>query len=111
MVNKHELLEALASYDNHRQAVCKTFNEHANRRGLPIKVSAPRATGGALAAQAVAYASRGNDDTGIIHDEQAKTAVECLFHLWKDEKRQGLVLGAMQSGKTTTSLTLQWAGW
>jgi hypothetical protein len=63
-----------------------------------------------LNAQAVEYASRGGDDTGVVHDEQAKTAVECLYRLWRDERAQGLVLGAMLSGKTTTSLTLQWAG-
>jgi hypothetical protein len=109
MISRSELTAALAQYARHRSGVCQVFNDHAKRRGLPVRVSAPRAEA-ALAAQAIAYASRGNDDTGIIHDEQAKTAVECLFQLWRDEKQQGLVLGAMQSGKTTTSLTLQWAG-
>jgi uncharacterized protein YjaG (DUF416 family) len=109
MVTTSELNKALIQYSDHRSKVCQVFNDHAKRRNLPIKITASGQKA-PLAAQAVAYVSRGSDDTGIIHEEQAKTAVECLFQLWRDEKRQGLVLGAMQSGKTTTSLTLQWAG-
>lgn len=51
------------------------------------------------------------DDTGIVHDSQLKTAIDCMVQLLNNqEQRCGHVLGAMQSGKTTTSLALQWAG-
>src|SRR5690606_19376041 len=50
------------------------------------------------------------DDSGIVHDSQIATAVDCLKELLAGEKGWGYVLGAMQSGKTTTSLALQWVG-
>ncbi|HZS38881.1 MAG TPA: hypothetical protein VFF06_18740 [Polyangia bacterium] len=50
------------------------------------------------------------DDSGIVHETQLKTAIDCLVELRDSPKRCGHVVGAMQSGKTTTSLALQWAG-
>jgi hypothetical protein len=108
-ISHAQLAAAIGGFSKHREHVCRTFNDHAQRRNLPIRITAPEVKG-AFAAQALRWADRGDDDTGVLHDEQAKTAVECLFWLWRDEKQQGLVLGAMQSGKTTTSLALQWAG-
>lgn len=55
------------------------------------------------------YWSR-QDDTGVVHESQLRTAVKCVVQLLADQARCGHVVGAMQSGKTTTSLALQWAG-
>ncbi|MBU6321312.1 MAG: hypothetical protein KGI78_00440 [Patescibacteria group bacterium] len=50
------------------------------------------------------------DHSGRVHDTQVRTVIDCMDHLLKKEQRWGHILGAMQSGKTTTSLALQWAG-
>ncbi|MFP2897994.1 hypothetical protein [Corallococcus sp. 4LFB] len=46
----------------------------------------------------------------MLHDAQLMTALDCVSNMLREPNRSGLVLGAMQSGKTTTSLALQFAG-
>ena len=46
----------------------------------------------------------------MLHDSQLMTALECVGEILTAPQQNGLVLGAMQSGKTTTSLGLQFAG-
>ncbi|HLL00298.1 MAG TPA: hypothetical protein VK539_06900 [Myxococcaceae bacterium] len=110
-----DLNEGLKKYKNHLLETAKVFNDWAKRKGVPVRMD-PRSAikavtaGIGLARIAPHWSQAQVDDTGIVHESQLKTAIDCLVELLRDQKRCGHVLGAMQSGKTTTSLALQWAG-
>lgn len=106
------ILKGLAAYEAHLLSVAKTFNRAAARRGVPIRMDVSNAIAAArnVGITRVARFISRSDDTGVVHDAQLETVVECLFWLIADQRRCGHVVGAMQSGKTTTSLALQWAG-
>jgi hypothetical protein len=108
-----DLDEGIRRYESHLRQTAKVFNDHANERGLGVQMDPERALGairnGVGLARVASYWQR-SDDTGIVHDSQLVTAIDCVVEMLTDGKRCGHVVGAMQSGKTTTSLALQWAG-
>src|SRR2546422_3408645 len=100
----------LREYENHLTTIAGVFNDHAKSVGLPVKMdprSALKAAKGGIGLGRISSFWSHHDESGIIHPEQLQTAVECINLLLQDERRQGHVVGAMQSGKTTTSLALQ----
>jgi hypothetical protein len=103
----------IQAYEQHLMTTARVFNDYARLKGLDIQMAPDRAIqaikDGIGLARVAPFWSR-SDDTGIVHDSQLQTAVECIIELLADQKRCGHVVGAMQSGKTTTSLALQWAG-
>jgi hypothetical protein len=109
----NKLDEGLESYISHLGLTVATFNGWATHRNLPIRMDATNAIAAVRAGVGLAritpFWSR-VDDSGIVHETQLKTAIDCLVNLAADSHRCGHVVGAMQSGKTTTSLALQWAG-
>jgi hypothetical protein len=112
-MNQEELQQAKIAYIEHLGQVTRVFNEWAEHINLPVRMSASRAistfeSGHGMGRILPAFSA--NTDDGIVHEGQLKTAVECFQKLWQESLRCGHVLGAMQSGKTTTSLALQWAG-
>jgi hypothetical protein len=108
-----QLSEGLETYIAHLGQTVATFNEWAAHRNLPVRMDAANAIAavksGVGLARVAPFWSR-EDDSGIVHDAQLRTVIECFVELDKDSHRCGHVVGAMQSGKTTTSLALQWAG-
>jgi hypothetical protein len=108
-----ELAEGLNSYIGHLNETVSIFNGWAAHRDLPIRMdgaNAVAAVGAGIGLARVAPFWSRVDDSGIIHGTQLKTIIDCLVNLAADSHRCGHVVGAMQSGKTTTSLALQWAG-
>ncbi|MDB4954351.1 MAG: hypothetical protein JWO36_1920 [Myxococcales bacterium] len=108
-----DLDQGLKAYTDHLTRTAKVFNDHAKTLGLAVSMDPKRAIKAAMDGIGLGRISSfwtRQDDTGIIHETQLMTAIECVVKLHEDAKRCGHVVGAMQSGKTTTSLALQWAG-
>jgi hypothetical protein len=104
----------LEEYIAHLKAIESTFNEHAREIGLGVRLDASGAISsltnhGTGISRAMRYVDR-EDDSGVLHDAQLMTGLDCIGELLTSPHDNGLVLGAMQSGKTTTSLALQFAG-
>lgn len=108
-----ELQDGLKKYEDHLRASADVFNSWAKEKGLHVQMDPTSAIEavkkGVNLAQVATFWSR-PDDTGVVHATQIKTAIDCIVNLLNDSARCGHVVGAMQSGKTTTSLALQWAG-
>lgn len=100
-------------YVDHLQSIAAIFESHARERGLGIRIDAAGAIqavqGGTGISRVMRFCDR-VDDSGVLHDAQLMTALDCVGELLTAPQNNGLVLGAMQSGKTTTSLALQFAG-
>jgi hypothetical protein len=108
-----EIQAGIDQYEQHLLQMASVFNAHAAEKGLPVildptNVIASVRTGVLLAS--VASFWQREDDNGIVHESQIKTVIDCIHLLHTETARCGHVVGAMQSGKTTTSLALQWAG-
>jgi hypothetical protein len=112
-VNTPNVEEGLRQYEEHLLHTAEVFNGEAAAAGLMVRMNPERALAavksGVGLAKAAQFWSR-TDDSGIVHDSQLVTAIKCIVEMLQDGKRCGHVVGAMQSGKTTTSLALQWAG-
>jgi hypothetical protein len=107
-----EIDDGINEYVDHLREMTSVFNDYAKEVGLPIVMDATSkiATVRGVSLSSVASFWKREDDNGIVHETQIKTAVDCIHHLHTKDARCGHVVGAMQSGKTTTSLALQWAG-
>lgn len=104
--------QKVAKFKAHLKDVACWFNEASRECNLGVKISskeAERAAEGSELVAAIAYCD-GQDDSGILHKEQVRTAVRATREILVNPLKAGLILGAMQSGKTTTSLALQFAG-
>lgn len=100
-------------YVEHLQKIARVFTAHARELGLGVTLDAERASEavkkGTGFARVMRFCDR-PDDAGVLHDAQLMSALDCIGELLTSPHKNGLVLGAMQSGKTTTSLALQFAG-
>jgi len=100
-------------YTNHLMKIARVFTDHARDLGLGVKLDASNAiqavNNGTGFMRVTRFCER-RDDSGVLHDAQLMTALDCVGELMTAPENNGLVLGAMQSGKTTTSLALQFAG-
>ncbi len=103
----------VATYVEHLTKIAAIFTEHARALGLGVRLDPAGAVqaikGGAGFARVMRFCDR-VDDSGVLHDSQLMTALNCIGELLTSPQHNGLVLGAMQSGKTTTSLAFQFAG-
>lgn len=100
-------------YVAHLEELQRVFNEHAASISLPVMLevsSVVAAVRGGLLLDRIGSFFIRPDDSGVLHDAQLMTALDCVAQLLENPGRNGVVLGAMQSGKTTTSLALQFAG-
>lgn len=113
MITAQEIEEGIQQYEEHLHETAKVFNEYAKEKGLPIEIDPTNVIASVKSGVSLSSVSafwQRDDDNGIVHASQIKTVVECIHHLHTETARCGHVVGAMQSGKTTTSLALQWAG-
>jgi hypothetical protein len=112
-MSKNALTDGIEAYATHLTTIADVFNRHAETCGLPVTMDPRRAINaireGINVGRVSSFWGR-QDESGIVHPEQMQTAVEAIVELLRDEKHQGHIVGAMQSGKTTTALALQWAG-
>jgi hypothetical protein len=100
-------------YVAHLRNVATIFQSHARDRGLGVRLDAEGAIKAVKSGTGISRVMRfcdREDDSGVLHDAQLMTALDCVGELLTAPQNNGLVLGAMQSGKTTTSLALQFAG-
>jgi hypothetical protein len=112
-MTKTEIEAGIKKYEAHLRETARVFNEYAKKKELPIGIdptSMIASVESGVSLSSVASFWNREDDNGIVHETQIKTAVDCIHLLHTEKARCGHVVGAMQSGKTTTSLALQWAG-
>ncbi|HJS10177.1 MAG TPA: hypothetical protein VJ811_02780 [Sphingopyxis sp.] len=103
--------KAVKEYSDHLLGIAEVFNAHATELGLGVRLNTESAIASIRSNIArVARFTERADDSGVLHDSQLMTALNCVGELLTAPQNNGLVLGAMQSGKTTTSLALQFAG-
>lgn len=112
-VTSEDVQRRVDEYVAHLGHIEGIFNEHACELGLGIRLRAAGAIEavkkGTGLARVMRFCDR-EDDSGVLHGTQLMTALDCIGELLTSPQQNGLVLGAMQSGKTTTSLALQFAG-
>jgi hypothetical protein len=112
-MSKHVLKAGIREYEKHLTSVADVFNRAAKAHKLRVTMDPGRAINaikdGPNIGRVSSFWTR-QDESGIVHAEQLETAVAAIGHLLADVKHQGHIVGAMQSGKTTTALALQWAG-
>jgi hypothetical protein len=103
----------MEDYVSHLEELQRVFNEHAESMSVPVRLDVKSVVDGVrsglLLDRVSPYFVR-PDDSGVLHDAQLMTALDCIAALLGNPGQNGVVLGAMQSGKTTTSLALQFAG-
>ncbi|PZU44295.1 MAG: hypothetical protein DI568_15970 [Sphingomonas sp.] len=108
-----DVQRSVGEYVEHIETIARVFNAHAEEIGLGVKLDPSGAVEavrrGTGLSRVMRFCERA-DDSGVLHDSQLMTALNCVGELLTAPQKNGLVLGAMQSGKTTTSLALQFAG-
>lgn len=96
----------------HLNDVQQSFNAQSHVRGLGVQFDvshlAEQTRHGRNFRSIQAFFSK--DKPGVLYREQIVTAVDAIVELIESPYNLGLVLGALQSGKTTTALALQFAG-
>lgn len=112
-VTPEDVQRRVDEYVAHLEHIEGVFNEHARELGLGVRLAAAGAIEavkkGTGLARVMRFCDR-EDDSGVLHGAQLMTALDCIGELLTSPQQNGLVLGAMQSGKTTTSLALQFSG-
>jgi hypothetical protein len=107
------LQDNVEAYVQHLEVLERVFNEHAAETNLGARISVrdavAMARNGMILDRIGSFFNR-EDDSGVLHDAQLRTAIDCIHRMLEQPGENGVVLGAMQSGKTTTSLALQLAG-
>lgn len=109
----HDIQARVNEYVAHLERMAQVFTDHARDLGLGVRLDAGGAVAAVRSGTGIARVMRfceRHDDSGVLHDAQLMTALNCIGELLTAPTNTGLVLGAMQSGKTTTSLALQFAG-
>lgn len=112
-MESHEIETAVREYKEHLQQTADSFNTAAELNHLPIRMNPEKAITAidmGIGLAQIAHYWNLRDEFGIVHETQIKTAVECIVKIMNDPTQRGHIVGAMQSGKTTTSLALQWVG-
>ncbi len=112
-MTQEDVQRRVDEYAAHLEQIGRVFNEHARDLGLGVRLDAAGAIEavkkGTGLARVMRFCDR-EDDSGVLHGAQLMTALDCIGELLTSPQQNGLVLGAMQSGKTTTSIALQFAG-
>ncbi|MEJ0062895.1 MAG: hypothetical protein WDO70_06750 [Alphaproteobacteria bacterium] len=111
--DKEEMPQGIQEYIAHLEAIAAVFNDHARTLGLGVYLDASNVIAAAKSGIGFSKIKRfidRADDSGVLHDSQLMTALDCIGELLTSPNQNGLVTGAMQSGKTTTSLALQFSG-
>jgi hypothetical protein len=109
--SRSDLVRMQTTLCNHLRQVAKKLNAEFTRRRMGITVNA-RAAIEAMKRNPTVYKRFADteDRSGVLHDEQIATAVEAMLNIIERPNEAGLIVGAMQSGKMTTALSLMFIG-
>lgn len=108
-----EIEQGIEGYAQHLESIARVFNDRSRDLGLGVRLDASQEARAVRAKSGLPRVLRflnRADDSGVLHEPQLMSALDCIAEMLTSPHRNGLVLGAMQSGKTTTSLALQFAG-
>ena len=109
--SRSALVRMQANLCNHLRQVANKLNAEFARRRMGITVNAQAAIDAMKRNPTVCKRFADPDDrSGVLHDEQIATAVEAMFNVIERPDEAGLIVGAMQSGKMTTALSLMFIG-
>jgi hypothetical protein len=105
---------AIQEYIVHLKSLETEFNDYQRSRDLGVRMNVDAATKAVTEVrtsipQIAPFLGR-VDDTGVLHAEQLWTAIGAMERVLAEPDKPVLILGAMQSGKTTTALALQFLG-
>src|SRR4051812_22723338 len=93
-------LRVEGEYVDHLRSLERVFNTHARKLGLGIRIDVAKAAKAALNFETISKVSTfldRADDSGVLHDAQLMTALDCVAEILNEPGRNGLVVGAMQS--------------
>lgn len=107
-----DIQACLKAFEDHLLEVERVFNTQSDIRGLGVHLDV---------SDLVDQTRRGRnyrsilsffygDRLGVLYREQILTAVDAISEIIESPYNLGLILGALQSGKTTSALALQFAG-
>ncbi|TDW97141.1 hypothetical protein EDB95_4982 [Dinghuibacter silviterrae] len=101
----------IANLTAHLMEVTQAFNDRATQIGLPVRLDET---------QTIEHLKNGLDlqhyvnfwkhTQGVMRVAYIRTAVDCIYRLWKNDRIYGHVSAAWESSRMTSSLALQWAG-
>ena len=107
---RHALTEAIT----HIKQIEGWFNKHAAKVDLPIRMRAQKIIDRLKSGDFNSFNSFFNrvegDNDGIIHETQIITIINIFVQCLLSPRKCGLVLGALQGGKTLTAIAIQWLG-
>ena len=102
----------MQAFADHLDEVANAFNTQSDARGLGVHLDVSdlkqQTRSGRKYRSILSFFD--NDRPGVLFREQIVTAVDAIVEIIESPYNLGLVLGALQSGKTTTALALQFAG-
>ena len=107
-----EIQACLKDFEEHLLEVERVFNTQSDVRGLGVHLDVSdlvnQTRRGRNYRSLLSFFSA--DRPGVLYREQILTAVDAIVSIIESPYNLGLILGALQSGKTTTALALQFAG-
>lgn len=110
-ISRSDLARMQTNLGNHLRQVANKLNAEFARRQMGITVDAKEAIA-AMKRNPTVYKrfADADDRSGVLHDEQIATAVDAMLNIIEHPEEAGLIVGAMQSGKMTTALSLMFIG-
>ena len=107
-----EIQACLKAFEDHLLEVERVFNTQSDIRGLGVHLDVSdlvnQTRRGRNYRSLLSFFSA--DRPGVLYREQILTAVDAIVSIIESPYNLGLILGALQSGKATTALALQFAG-
>ena len=111
-MNTADVQRQITDFIQHLDEVQTAFNTQADQCGLGVRLDVSdlvsRTRSGRNHRQILSFFEA--DRPGVLYREQIVTAVDAIVQLIESPYNLGLILGALQSGKTTAALAMQFAG-
>jgi hypothetical protein len=104
--------QQIQAFIDHLEEVAEAFNGQSDARGLGVHLDVDdlvdQTRRGRNHKSILSFFA--SERPGVLYREQIVTAVDAIVEIIESPYNLGLILGALQSGKTTTALALQFAG-
>jgi hypothetical protein len=100
------------TFVDHLNTVARAFNDRADELGLGVRLDVSDLVELTLSGRNYRHILGyfADERPGVLYEQQIVTAVDAIVQIIESPHNLGLILGALQSGKTTTALALQFAG-